>query len=80
MGDEAYFIDALTELLSESVLTEEEKDFNLQTFYGVDADVNEVITAARRFPMMAQRQLVILKEAQTLIKLSSLKCMHGIYA
>lgn len=73
MGDEAYFIDALTELLSESVLTEEEKDFNLQTFYGVDADVNEVITAARRFPMMAQRQLVILKEAQNLDKIELLE-------
>lgn len=66
MGDEAYFIDVLTELLNTHVLTEEEKDFNLHTFYGVDADVNAVISAARRFPMMAERQLVVVKEAQQL--------------
>jgi DNA polymerase-3 subunit delta len=39
MGDESYFIDELTELLSENVLSESEKDFNMLTFYGVDSDV-----------------------------------------
>ena len=66
MGEEAYFIDKLTELLSEKVLTETEKDFNMLTFYGVDSDVNNIIAAARRFPMMAEYQLIIVKEAQEL--------------
>ncbi|MDD2245490.1 MAG: DNA polymerase III subunit delta [Proteiniphilum sp.] len=66
MGDESYFIDELTELLSETVLTETEKDFNMLTFYGVDSDVNNIIATARRFPMMAEHQLIIVKEAQNL--------------
>ena len=68
MGEEAYFIDQLTELLLEKVLTEAEKDFNLLTFYGVDSDVNTIVTAARRFPMMAEYQLIVVKEAQELNK------------
>jgi DNA polymerase-3 subunit delta len=68
MGDEGYFIDKLTELLSETVLTESEKDFNMQTFYGVDSDVNNIIASARRFPMMAEYQLIVVKEAQELDK------------
>lgn len=68
MGDESYFIDELTELLSENVLSESEKDFNMLTFYGVDSDVNEIIVSARRFPMMADYQLIIVKEAQNLDK------------
>lgn len=66
MGDEAYFIDELTELLISTVLTETEKDFNMLTFYGVDADVNGIISSARRFPMMAEHQLIVVKEAQQL--------------
>lgn len=68
MGDESYFIDELTDLLSTKVLTETEKDFNMLTFYGVDADVNLIIASARRFPMMAEYQLIIVKEAQNLDK------------
>lgn len=66
MGDESYFIDVLTDLLSETVLTETEKDFNMLTFYGTDADVNLIISSARRFPMMAEYQLILVKEAQNL--------------
>lgn len=68
MGDESYFIDELTNLLSDTVLNEDEKDFNLLTFYGVDSDVNEIIASARRFPMMSDFQLIIVKEAQNLDK------------
>ena len=66
MGEESYFIDVLTDLLYENVLTETEKDFNLLTFYGVDSDVNDIIVAARRFPMMSDYQLIVVKEAQNL--------------
>lgn len=68
MGDESYFIDKLTDILSETVLTETEKDFNMQVFYGVDSDVNTIISSARRFPMMAEHQLIVVKEAQQLDK------------
>lgn len=73
MGEESYFIDVLTDLLYENVLTETEKDFNLLTFYGVDSDVNDIIVAARRFPMMSDYQLIIVKEAQNLDKFDMLE-------
>ncbi|NLJ00125.1 MAG: DNA polymerase III subunit delta [Bacteroidales bacterium] len=72
MGNESYFIDSLTDLFVESVLSDAEKDFNLHTYYGVDADVNTIITTARRFPMMANHQLVVVKEAQQLAKIELL--------
>lgn len=72
MGEESYFIDKLTDMLLETVLTETEKDFNLQIFYGVDSDVNNIIASARRFPMMAERQLIVVKEAQQLNKIELL--------
>lgn len=68
MGDESFFIDQISDLLVENVLTNEEKDFNLLTFYGVDSDVNNIIASARRFPLMAKYQLIIIKEAQELDK------------
>lgn len=68
MGDEGYFIDALTDLLEAHVLTETEKDFNMTVFYGIDSDVETIISAARRYPMMAEHQLIIVKEAQQLRK------------
>lgn len=72
MGEEAYFIDKLTELLTDTVLTETEKDFNMQVFYGIDSDVNNIIASARRFPMMAEHQLIVVKEAQQLSKIELL--------
>lgn len=72
MGEESYFIDALTDLLVDTVLTEDEKDFNMQIFYGVDSDVNSIIAAARRFPMMSEYQLIVVKEAQNLDRLEML--------
>lgn len=72
MGDEAYFIDQLTDLLSEKVLNETERDFNMTTFYGVDSDVNNIVATARRFPMMADYQLIVVKEAQELKRIEVL--------
>jgi DNA polymerase-3 subunit delta len=66
MGDEGFFIDELTTLISDTLLTEVEKDFNMLTFYGADSDVNLIISSARRFPMMSDHQLIIVKEAQQL--------------
>ena len=64
MGEEPFFIDQITDLLIENVLAEEERDFNQSIFYGADADTVSVINAARRFPMMSEYQLIVVKEAQ----------------
>ena len=68
-GEESYYIDQLTDLLLDRVLTDEEKDFNLSQYYGSDCeDLTEVISACRRYPMMAERQLVLLREVQAINK------------
>lgn len=72
-GEESFFIDQLTDLLLSRVLTEEEKDFDLVQFYGGAGEftMGDVVTTCRRFPMVAQRQLVLLREAQALDKRSN---------
>lgn len=66
MGEESYYIDKISEFIVECALKEEEKDFNLTVCYGTDVTIDEVINAARRFPMMAERQVVLVREAQNL--------------
>ncbi|MCH5238959.1 MAG: DNA polymerase III subunit delta [Muribaculaceae bacterium] len=68
MGDEDYYIDKIVDALEERVVPEDEKDFNSAVFYGADVDVRQVISRAQQFPLMAERQLVMLKEAQTMEK------------
>jgi DNA polymerase-3 subunit delta len=64
-GEESYFIDLIADALDSSVLTEAEKGFNYSLFYGKDLpDAGPVAQAARRFPMMSDHQLVIVREAQ----------------
>lgn len=70
-GDEAFFIDALSNLIEEKALTPEEKDFNFSVYYGRDVKMPEIIAQAKRFPMFAERQLVIVREAQDLDDLDS---------
>ena len=72
MGEEPYFIDKIEELLIHHVLNDIERDFNQMIFYGVDSIPQTIINAARRFPVMASRQLVIVKEAQHLSKIEML--------
>lgn len=64
MGEEPYNIDRIMEALEENVVSEEERDFNAFTFYGPDVKPDQVIASARQLPMMSERQLVLLKEAQ----------------
>ena len=73
MGDEPYHIDELTNLFLETVIPEEEKDFNQTVLYGADTDIGSVITLARSFPMMSDRQLIVIKEAQGLKKIEDLE-------
>ena len=65
-GDEPFYIDELADLLEDSVLSEAEKGFNQSIFYGKDTDVLTVINAAKRYPMMSDYQLILVKEAQDL--------------
>ena len=64
MGDEPYYLDLVCNAIIEHSLDEFSRDFNETICYGADVDAETVITAARRFPMMAERQLVVVKEAQ----------------
>ncbi len=66
MGDEPYYIDRISQYIAENVLTEDERGFNQMVLYGRDTQVDEIIGNAKRFPMMAEHQVVIVKEAQHL--------------
>jgi len=66
MGEETYFIDQLSDYLQNHILDDAERSFNQILFYGKDADVLNIINSARRYPMMAAHNVVIIKEAQTL--------------
>ncbi len=66
MGEEPYYIDAISNYIEENVLSEEEKGFNQMMLYGRDVSVEEIISNAKRFPMMADYQVVVVKEAQDL--------------
>jgi DNA polymerase III subunit delta len=72
MGEEAYFIDEVTNYIAKNVLTETEKVFNQMVIYGKDIDAIAIIDAARRFPMMASHQVVIVKEAQNIRNIEEL--------
>ena len=66
MGEEPYYIDAISDYIENNILSEEEKGFNQMTLYGRDVSVDEILSNAKRYPMMAERQVVIVKEAQDL--------------
>ncbi len=73
MGEESYYIDKITEYIENNVLTETEKVFNQTVFYGRDSDVMNIINAARRYPMAANYQVIIVKEAQDLKDINKLQ-------
>ena len=66
MGEEPYYIDKLSEYIEANILSEEEKGFNQTVLYGRDVTIEDVVSTAKRYPMMADRQVVIVKEAQEL--------------
>lgn len=66
MGQEAYFIDKIADYIADNALMPEERDFNLTVVFGADVNAGVVADMARRFPMMAERQVVIVKEAQNI--------------
>ena len=72
MGDEPYYVDMVCDAIVEYCLDESERDFNQTICYGADVNAESVITAARRYPMFADRQLVVVKEAQMMKTLEDL--------
>ena len=72
MGDEPYYPELVCDAILKYCIPEEEKDFNETVCYGGEVTADQVVTAARRFPMMAERQLVVVKEAQQMKGLEDL--------
>lgn len=68
MGEESYYIDRLSDYIEKNVLSEDEKAFNQTILYGRDVSIEDIVSTAKRYPMMAERQVVIVKEAQDLTK------------
>ena len=66
MGEESYYIDRICDFISDNALREDERDFNMTVVFGADTKAAKVADMARRYPMMAERQVVIVKEAQAM--------------
>ena len=66
MGDESYYIDKISGWIADNVLQPEERDFNQTVLFGSDVNASQIVDAAKRYPMMAERQVIIVKEAQNI--------------
>jgi DNA polymerase-3 subunit delta len=73
MGEEPFYIDLISDYIQENVLSKEEKEFNQTILYGKDCDVSAIVNAAKRYPLMATHQVIIVKEAQSLDKIDALE-------
>ncbi len=71
-GEEPFYIDKISDMIIENALTADEKDFNLSIYYAGDVKMSDVVLACRRYPMMAERQVVVLRETQ------AWKSMNGV--
>ena len=72
-GEEDFFIDRVIDYAEREILTEDERSFNLSVFYGKDAEWADVVNACRRYPMFSDRQVVVLKEAQSMRNIEKLE-------
>ena len=73
MGDESYYIDRICDYIADHVLRPEERDFNQTVLFGSDVTASQIADAARRYPMMSEYQVVIVKEAQNIKNTESLE-------
>lgn len=73
MGEEDYYIDLLSKWAEDNILTEDEKDYNYQLFYGKNTTCENIINAARELPIMSNNKLIIVKEAQSIRSLEKLQ-------
>jgi DNA polymerase-3 subunit delta len=69
-GEEPFFIDQIIDFAEKNILSDEEKSFNLSVFYGKDVRLQDILDAARRFPVVAEKQVIIVKEAQEISDLT----------
>ena len=67
-GEEPYYIDRLQQLIIDTALTEDQRDFNLSLYYGNTANVREVISACQQYPAFSERKVVVVREAQLIAK------------
>ncbi len=74
-GEEPYYTDLISEYISKNVLTEDEKEFNQSVLYGQDISPEELVPIAKRYPMMAEYQVVIVREAQNWKDLTPLETL-----
>ncbi len=72
-GEEPYFIDVLSDYIEDNVLSDAEKGFNQTVFYGKDTDPVTIVESALRFPMMASKQVIVVKEAQSVNRIEKLE-------
>ena len=63
MGEEPYFIDLITDYIMEHALEPDERDFNQNVLYGIDTNCSQIVDMAKGYPMMAERQVLVVKEA-----------------
>jgi len=66
MGEEEFFIDNITNLFIQNILSDDEKEFNLNILYGKDTSVDQIISICKKYPLMSPFQIVLIKEAQDL--------------
>ena len=72
MGEEPYYIDLIANYITDNILSDTEKEFNLSVVYGADVDIATIINAAKRYPMMSEHQIVVVKEAQSIRNMDEL--------
>ena len=68
MGEEPYYIDKISDYIEQNILSEDEKSFNQTVLYGRDVSIDDIVSASKRYPMMSEKQVIIVKEAQDLSK------------
>ena len=73
MGDEPYYIDKISDWIAENVLQPEERDFNQTVLFGSDVTASQIVDAAKRYPMMSEYQVLIVKEAQNVKNVEALE-------
>lgn len=76
MGEEPYYIDKISEFIEKNVLVGEDKGFNQMVLYGREVTIEDIVDYSKRFPMMAERQVVIVKEAQDLYRTIDRLCTY----
>ncbi len=72
MGEEGFYIDVISDFIEDSILSDTEKEFNMSVLYGRDTDVPEIISTAKRYPMMASHNVVIIREAHHIQRIEDL--------